>query len=70
MASGFGPWKIDITAYYDDFDDRGQKIDKWTNTPIPVAVNENRTTKIQIFSMVAHSSHPSEDINNNDIIGH
>ena len=63
---GFKSWKIDITVYYDDSDDRALKT-MVTNNAIPVVVYENRTTNTRYWYGSAFFT-LSEDINTNDII--
>lgn len=63
---GYRNWKIDITVYYDDSDDRNLKS-LGTNSAIPVVVYENRATATRYWYGSAFFS-ISEDIGTNDVI--
>lgn len=63
---GFKNWKVDITVYYDDTDDRAIKSFA-TNSAVPVVVYENRATATRYWYGSAFFS-VSEDIGTNDVV--
>lgn len=63
---GFKSWKVDITVYYDDSDDKALS-GMVTNTAIPIVVYESRSVATNYWYGSAFFT-ISEDINTNDVV--